>query len=442
MLHQTVPVGTQKNGDPPTDRVFLLLQGPHGPFFDQLGRLLRDAGASVWRCGFNAGDEFFWSDKAHYIRHQGSMQDWPAHLDRILVEKGVTDIVLYGDVRPIHDIARSATQDDDLRLHVFEEGYLRPYWISYERGGSNGHSPMLRIPLSQMRAALRDSGNEIHRPPAHWGDMRHHKFYGALYHFLVLVANGGYRRYQGHRAISVAQEFRLNLRRFLMSPLYNLTTRLQWRKCRLAGWPYSLVPMQLEHDSNFLGHSAFSSNSQFIDTVVAEFARSAPRHHHLIFKAHPLEDGRAGNRSSVRAAAARFGVAGRVHYLRGGKLAAQLAHAKSVITVNSTAAQQALWRGIPVKALGRAIYAKPGIIADQSLADFFADPQPPDPSAYRVLRDYLLQTSQIPGGFYSQRSRAHALRLVADLILQAEDPYEALAQGRVAHRHQIFDRGS
>ena len=113
-----------------------------------------------------------------------------------------------------------------------------------------------------------------------------------------------------------------------------------------------------------------------------------------------------------------------------------------MITVNSTAAQQALWRGIPVKALRRAIYAKPGIIADQSLADFFADPQPPDPGAYRVLRDYLLQTSQIPGGFYSQRSRAHALRLVADLILQAEDPYEALAQGRVAHRHQIFDRGS
>lgn len=443
MLHQPLPRATDTADVPPTEaeqRVFLLLQGPHGPFFDRLGQLLRDAGATVWRCGFNAGDEFFWSDKAHFIRHDASIQEWPEHLDRILVEKGVTDIVLYGDVRPIHDIARSAASDDDLRFHVFEEGYLRPYWISYERGGSNGRSPLLRIPLSQMRAVLRDSVNEVHRPPAHWGDMRHHKFYGAFYHFLVLTANRRYRRYRGHRAISVRQEFFLNLKRFLLTPLYNLATRLQWRGYKFAGWPYSLVPMQLEHDSNFLGHSPFTRNAQFIDTVVAAFAGSAPRHHHLIFKAHPLEDGRSGNRSAVRAAAARFGVAGRVHYLRGGKLAEQLAHSRSVVTVNSTAAQQALWRGIPVKTLGRAVYAKPGITADQTLAHFFADPQAPDPQAYRILRDYLLQTSQIPGGFYSRRSRAHALRVVADLILSPDDPYEALAKGPVAHRHQIFDR--
>ncbi|MCF3974446.1 capsule biosynthesis protein [Paracoccus salsus] len=442
MLHQRLSVDGLAT-DPPTGteaRVFLFLQGPHGPFFDRLARLLRAAGATVWRCGFNAGDEFFWSDKASLIRHTGSMQDWPQHLDRILVEKGVTDIVLYGDVRPIHDIARSAARDDGLRLHVFEEGYLRPYWISYERGGSNGHSALLRISLSQMRAALRDSGSEIRRPPARWGDMGHHKFYGAFYHFIVLIANGRYRRYRGHRAITIGQEFRLNLRRFLMAPAYRLKSMVQWRRFKLSGRPYSLVPMQLEHDSNFLGHSPFTRNSQFIDTVIGEFSRAAPRHHHLIFKAHPLEDGRAENRRAILQAARHLGVEGRVHYMRSGKLAEQMAHARSVITVNSTAAQQALWRGIPVKALGRAVYAKPGIVADQSLADFLAEPQPPDPQAYRVLRDFLLQTSQVPGGFYSRRSRAHTLRLVADLILAPDDPYEALAKGRVAHRHQIADR--
>ena len=94
----------------PLPRVFLLLQGPHGPFFDRLGRLLRAAGAQVWRCAFNAGDEFFWSDPAHLLRHTGSGADWPAHLDRIIAEKGVTDIVLYGDVRPIHAAARMAAQ--------------------------------------------------------------------------------------------------------------------------------------------------------------------------------------------------------------------------------------------------------------------------------------------------------------------------------------------
>ncbi|MDB6178536.1 capsular biosynthesis protein [Paracoccus sp. Z330] len=439
MLQHPIEIQDMDSPDTAEGRVFLMLQGPHGPFFDRLGTMLRASGATVWRCGFNAGDAFFWSDKNHYIAFTGDMQDWPAFLDRILVEKSVTDVVLYGDVRPIHAMARSASHEDELNFHVFEEGYLRPYWITYERGGSNGHSMLLQIPLSQMRNALRESSNEMRRPPARWGDMRQHKFYGALYHFLLLVANGKYRNYAGHRALPVISEFRLNLTRFILSPLYNAKAALQWRRYRLAGWPYVLVPMQLAHDSNFLGHSPFGSNRDFIETVIAGFAKSAPRHHHLVFKAHPLEDGRAGNRRAIRKIAAQNGVAGRVHYLRAGKLAALLAHARSIVTVNSTAAQQALWRGLPVKALGRAIYAKPGIVSNQSLAQFFEKPTPPDPQSYRVLRNYLLQTSQLPGGYYSKRSRAHALRLVADMILAADDPYETLASGIVAHRHQIDD---
>ena len=41
-------------------RNFLLLQGPHGPFFRQLGQLLERTGAAAWRVGFNGGDAFFW----------------------------------------------------------------------------------------------------------------------------------------------------------------------------------------------------------------------------------------------------------------------------------------------------------------------------------------------------------------------------------------------
>ena len=46
------------------DRVFLFLQGPHGPFFARLGQMLARAGATVWRGGFNAGDAAFWRDGA------------------------------------------------------------------------------------------------------------------------------------------------------------------------------------------------------------------------------------------------------------------------------------------------------------------------------------------------------------------------------------------
>lgn len=439
MIHDRLPVlpTGRCQPDAPEQRVFLLLQGPHGPFFDRLGRLLRASGAQVWRCAFNAGDEFFWSDKDHLLRHLGSCAEWPAHLDQIIAERGITDIVLYGDVRPVHACARSAAQARGLRLHVFEEGYLRPYWISYERGGANGHSPLLHISMPQMKKRLRATLAEVRRPPAHWGDMRQHKFYGAFYHFLVLVANRRYRQFTSHRVLPVFDEFRLNLRRLILTPFHSLTRAVQWRRFRLSGDPYLLVPMQLEHDSNMQGHSPFARNRDFVEEVVAEFARSAPRHHHLLFKAHPLEDGRANNRRAIREAAARHGVSDRVHYFRGGKLADMLAHARALITVNSTAAQQALWRGIPVKALGRAVYCKRGLVSDQTLADFIRNPQPPDIASYRIFRDYLLQTSQVPGGFYSRRSRVHALRLIVDLILAPDDPYQALAVGRFQRRQQI-----
>lgn len=424
---------------PISQRVFLLLQGPHGPFFDRLGGLLKDTGASVWRVGFNAGDEYFWNDRAHFIAHEDAPEAWPAHLERLIAEKGVTDIVLYGDVRPIHAAARDASERLGVVLHVFEEGYLRPFWITYERGGSNGHSRLMSISLSKMRNAVRGATAERQRPPARWGDMRQHKFYGALYHFLVLVANGRYRGYRTHRKISVLQEFRLHLRRLLLSPIDAVMRLREARAIRRGGFPYVLVLMQLEHDASFVAHSDYDRMADFTDEVLTAFAQSAPRHYRIVFKAHPLEDNRGDIRNAVRQKAEQLGIANRVHFSRGGKLAQLLNQARSAVTVNSTAAQQALWRGLPVKVLGRAVYDKPKLVSEQSLGDFLRNPTPPDGVSYRRYSNFLLATSQVPGGFYADRSRAHALRVVVDMMLQPDDPYSAAFHGRGHHRQQMGD---
>ncbi|MFD1796061.1 capsular biosynthesis protein [Paracoccus aurantiacus] len=423
--------------DPDVDgRVFLLLQGPHGPFFDRLGRLLVSTGAQVWRVAFNAGDAFFWKDRDRLIRYRGNPGDWPEELRRIITEKGVTDIVLYGDVRPVHAAARSAAQELGLTLHVFEEGYLRPFWITYERGGANGFSRLMQITLPQMRAALRGAQGDIPRPPAAWGDMRQHKFYGALYHFLLLIANGDFPGYRTHRDISVWQEFRLNLRRLIFAPFIMADHFVRTRRIRRSGHPFSLVLMQLEHDASFRAHSDYSAMAGFTAEVLEAFAAHAPRHHHIVFKAHPLEDGRSHQRSDIFRKARELGITDRVHHVPGGKLALLLGQARSVVTVNSTAAQQALWRGLPVKAMGRAVFDKPQLVAVQTLPEFFTHPQRPDAQAYRRYRDYLLDTSQIPGGFYAARARAPALRLVVDMMLSPYDPYDALAIGRAETRQQ------
>ncbi|QYX55852.1 capsular biosynthesis protein [Roseovarius sp. SCSIO 43702] len=418
-------------------RVFLFLQGPHGPFFGRLARMLRRAGAEVWRVGFNMGDRVFWPDGASYIAFRDAPDTWPETFARIAAEKGVTDIVLYGDTRPIHTAAVAEARKRGLTVHVFEEGYLRPYWVTYERGGSNGNSRLMEMTVEDMRRDLEMSDMDTALPPASWGDMRQHIFYGALYHWFVLFLNRGYRGFRPHRAISVAAEFRLYLKRLAFMPFQAFERRIATWRIRHGGFPYHLALLQLEHDSSFQTHSPFSTMTEFLEMIVAGFAHGAPTHHHLVVKAHPLEDGRVPVRRTLRRLAEAHGVADRVHYVRGGKLAKLLDEARSAVTVNSTAGQQVLWRGIPLKTFGAAVYAKPEFVSTKPLRDFFAGAERPDRRAYADYRRYLLETSQIAGGFYSARGRRQLLRQAVDMMLSGDDPYDALRRGTAAPRQQL-----
>lgn len=420
-----------------TPRVFMFLQGPHGPYFSKLGRMLRAAGATTWRVGFTQGDAAFWSDRASYIPHTQSVEAWGARVGPLLDELGVTDLVVYGDTRPIHAVAIAAARTRGITVHVFEEGYLRPYWITYERDGANGHSRLMNTDVAAMRTALKNLDLDLPDAPAKWGDMRQHVFYGALYHWLVMMHNGRYAGFRPHRALSVRQEFGLYLRRLALMPFHWIDRAISTRRIKTGGFPYHLALLQLAHDASFRDHGPFETMADFLEVVIAGFAEGAPSHHHLVFKAHPLEDGRAPLRADIARLAQAHGVGERVHFLRGGKLAPMLNDARSAVTVNSTAAQQALWRGLPIKAFGQAVYLKPEFVSDQPLPEFFHTPTRPDSRAYRDYRHYLLETSQITGSYYSARGRRQLLRQVVDMMLAAEDPYTALDAGRPAPRQHL-----
>ena len=418
-------------------RHFLFLQGPHGPFLHRLAKMLRAAGAQVWRVGFNAGDRAFWFGGPGYIPFRGKAEEWDTTFAQIVDDHQITDIVLYGDTRPIHAQAIVQAKARGLRVHVFEEGYMRPYWVSYERGGTNGNSRLMDMSVSDMRKVLEMSDLEVPTPPAHWGDMRHHVFYGALYHWFVMFRNGDYRNFARHRELPVTTEAYLYTKRLILMPLIALDRRLATLRIRYGGFPYHLVLLQLEHDSSFQMHSPFARMEDFLTVVLEGFAKGAPQHHHLVFKAHPLENDRSPIRRIIRRLARQHGVSQRIHYVRGGKLAALLDHARTAVTVNSTAAQQVLWRGIPLKVFGSAVYAKPEFVSSQPLAEFFTASDRPDSRAYRDYRRFLLETSQIPGGFYSARGRRQLMRQVVDMMLAEQDPYDALAAGKTPPRQPL-----
>ncbi|MEM9709399.1 MAG: capsule biosynthesis protein CapA [Pseudomonadota bacterium] len=419
-------------------RTFLFLQGPHGPFFSTLAKALARAGHRTIRVGVNGGDGMFQRGFGDYLRYEGDPSDWATWLETFIAERAVTDLVLYGTERPLHAEALNIANRLSLRTHIFEEGYIRPWWVTYERGGSNAASRLMKMDVCEMEMALTAAGAEGDPPraaPARWGDTKEHVFWSAVYHAAVLAGSLGKRPFPTHREPGIPAELALTLRHLVLVPWAALSRRrARWALSRAAA-PYHLVLLQLAHDANFRAASPYESVNALIEDMVLAFAAGAPAHHHLVFKAHPLEDGRLPLARHIQRAVRRAHLNNRVHFMTGAPLAPLLDGAIGAVTVNSTAAHQALWRGLPVKVLGRAPFKKPEFTSSQSLQAFFLSPERPDREAYFIFRRYLLATCQVPGGFYAARARRRLLREIIDPILAEKDPFDALNPADAGTQH-------
>lgn len=428
MKHLTL-VGRGEHGPPRSDgRVFLFLQGPHGPFFGRLARALDAEGARCLKIAFNRADRAEWPRRRGRLDYAGNDDGFSDWLNEAARSHGVTDLVLYGDVRPRHAAAIRLARDLGLRAHCFEEGYLRPHWITYERAGTNGFSPACRLSVQQMRTALASvpaDGSDI--PEANWGDWRQHLWWSFLYHLRLLPPTTGGRGSASHRALSVRREAAHYIARTAKLPALRLRSAARAASLLRGRAPFHLVLLQLSFDSSVQAHSHYTSNGAFVSDCIAAFASGARPGHLLVFKTHPFEDGRERLEREIRRAARQHGVAGRVVLLDGGrKLSALLDHAVSVVTINSTAAQQALWRGLPVRATGRAVYRKPELTSEQPLSGFFAAPHQPSAEAYETLRRFLLATSQVRGSFYSRAGIERLMASLPALMLDGRDAYDRL----------------
>ena len=197
-------------------------------------------------------------------------------------------MVLYGDTREIHQRAILEARKLNIEVHVFEEGYLPPYWVTYERGGSNGNSRLMQMPLKQMQSDLTDYDLEAPMPPSHWGDTRQHVFYGALYHWFIMFANRAFPHFKPHRDLTVVQEFRLHLRRLLLLPVHAIERKLATTHIQRGGFPYHLVLLQLEHDSSLQNTSVTASNgNQDVFDAMLRTAKEDHPNHRIVTKTHP-----------------------------------------------------------------------------------------------------------------------------------------------------------
>lgn len=381
-------------------RSYLFLQGCTSPFFTRLGDLLRSRGHRVWRINFNAGDAAYWGQRPAW-RFRGTVAELPGFLQGKVQESGCTDIIMLGDTRPIHRPVPELAKRLGIRVHVFEEGYFRPGWLTLERDGINGNSRLPREAAWYRRVGPRipDPGpvEQVHNP------LRLLALHEALYHLPNLANPLWYPGYRTHRPHVSAIEFLGWGRRF--STLYYHEKRDHQTIMDLVARDatFFVLPLQLDSDSQIRTHSPFDGMGQVLETVVSSYARHAPGQSQLVIKNHPLDTGFVNYRRIIREMESRFDLKGRLIYLETGHLPTLLGQACGVVTVNSTVGTSALHHHCATKVLAKAVFDMEGLTFQGPLDDFWCRGDPADPQLLAFFRKAVIHLAQVNGGFYSRR---------------------------------------
>lgn len=380
-------------------RSFLFLQGTASHFFGELAQALKKLGIPVAKVNYCGGDVAYSISGTEYTfdRPIAELRDWYA---RLLDRTAATDLVMFGDCRPIHVPIHKLAEERRLNVHVFEEGYVRPDWITLEQYGVNGRSRLTRDPsvLLESRDVIppvptsRPTGYDLRVRAYH--DMRY-RLANMVYswrfpHYISHRPNNGFVEYAGLAAGTVMARARDEHADRLTDQL------IKYRR------HFYLVPLQLNSDAQVVHHSPFGSVLDFVRSVLQSFARCAPRESFLIVKMHPLDTGLINYRRILFTMAQEFGVQHRVCYIQSGHLPTLLAHAAGVVVVNSTVGLSALHHEKPLIALGSAIYDMQGMTWQGGLDDFWQSARPPDRDLYQVFLNYVIHHTQINGDFYTR----------------------------------------
>ncbi|MFA7496500.1 MAG: capsular biosynthesis protein [Acidithiobacillus sp.] len=402
---------------------FLFLQGVASPFFALLSDQLRERGHRIHKIHFCGGDlVYWWPRPARAFR--GTLDALPDFLLQTIQQFEITDIVLFGDQRPIHQPVFSLAKSLDLRIHVFEEGYLRPHWLTLERNGVNAHSQLPKDPDWYREV--------VERVPLHGegqsflGKFRMRAIHDVIYHSGDILNPVGFRHYRHHAPLHPVREYLWYIRRY---PKVRRRLRVDLeanRKFVGQDRPYFLLPLQLYSDSQITCHSEFCDTFDFIQQCLHSFAQYAPTGTHLVVKNHPLDPGILNYENFVKDLAHHLGIGDRVHYYDYGDLVMLLKQCQGVVTINSTVGTWALGLHKPVLTLANPVYNLPGLTSQQSLAAFWHEPSPPDPTLWSAFRQVLIHGTQINGGFYCATGMDIALPTAVQRLEMIHSPLEEL----------------
>jgi capsular polysaccharide export protein len=411
-------------------RTFLFLQGPHGPYFAMLAQALRVRGHVALRININGGDKVDWPGEGA-TDYRGTFRAWPLFFDDFIARHGVTDLILYGDCRPYHASAHGMARLRNIRVHVVEEGYIRPDFLTLQEDGVNGNSTLPLDPqwyLDQARG-LPDHDDSLPQVRSTFRRRARNTMRNGTASALFRPRFPFYRT---HRPNSFAIESIGWCRKLLMREADRRQSAEEWE--RIKGRPYFTLPLQLNSDYQIRIHSPFGDMRAALLFVIKSFAAHAPAHISLVIKRHPLDPGLVAWGRLTRRLAARYGIADRVFYLADRDIVEVVENALGVVTVNSTVGTLALNSGKPVTVLGHAVYKVPGIVHFTPLDDFWTAPRNPDLALYAAFRKVLIDKCLIRGGLLSDEGLAMLVDNAVERLLRIERVLSRNVTPLPAHR--------
>jgi capsular polysaccharide export protein len=374
----------------------LLLQGPIGPFFKDLAQVLRQQySVPVYRIVFNGGDLFFGESENTYS-YKGTVEDWPTFFTDFIRDKKITSVLAYGDCRIYHSEAkRLSALEDGVRYFAFEEGYLRPNYITLEEGGVNGHSPVNRDAVEVYQPIHSPKGEEVIG-----GNFLNRMLFALAYDLLATFSTRkSFFHYQHHRPLTPFLTALYWNRGFLRKLLYRVAEP-SCKKIARKG-DFYLVPLQVHYDAQIEFHSQYEKMEDFIVDVLRSFKESDCKEN-LFFKHHPMDRGHVNYRQFILNTARNLGLEKQVYYIHDQHLPTLLKACRGVVTINSTTALQAFYHRAPVKAVGAAFFDMPGLTYQGDLHSFWLNPSGLDGDFSDRFKAYLLDHGQINGSFYSK----------------------------------------
>ena len=396
---------------------FLFLQGPHGPFFRLLGEELRSRGHEVMRVNLCGGDVLDWPHGA--LCYRGRTSDWSAWVHGLMMRRKVTDLLVFGDWRPHHREAVHIARLNGIRVWAFDEGYLRPHWITMERGGVNGNSTLPHTP-EEVRAESRRYA-EPSSPESSLNPIARRQLQAVLYAGASILSVPFFPFYRTHRPYG-------HLKELFSGWVPHFFTRRHRMKqsekalMHLNDAPFFLFPLQLDSDSQVRRYSPFSGMKEAIAWVMTSFAKDAPKDTHLVIRNHPLDSGLIRYDRFIRSFSEACGIEDRVLFVESGNGMDMIRKSRAVVLLNSTMGMQALEQGKAVYCVGKSIYAMPGLAQSSnecSLSRFWTAYRTPDAGLLHDFEKLLLCRALVNGNFYFGRGLEMAVKGCADRLSSA-----------------------